>query len=236
MTDYVNADTYESLLLPEETTQLSSRSPIPTPRETPPIPPPFPTPKPTRVSPANSTNSTHSNGGNEVRMDEINRIRKRLEETGLKRRKLYCHYKRLHKSAHYISIGSSSISTALITIAASNVANPTVFLPLSITSGAFSLIGGISTGLTKVFSKRFRKHDKIGLLANTTLCNINEMLSESLRDYRISHKEYTMINNIYQDFLRSCKNFKDNISKQNLIEKEELMKTITNAVNSKFLK
>ena len=62
------------------------------------------------------------------------------------------------------------------------------------------------------------------------------MLSESLRDYKISHKEFTMINNIYQDFLRNCRNFKDNISKQNLIEKEELMKTVANAINTKFLK
>ena len=124
----------------------------------------------------------------------------------------------------------------VITIAAANSANPIVFLPLSITSGAFGLIGGICTGLTKVFSKRFRKHDKIGLLANTTLCNINEMLSESLRDYKISHKEFTMINNIYQDFLRTCKNNRDSIPKNNLIEKEELMKTVSNIVNTKFLK
>ena len=197
------------------------------PTETPPIPPR----SPLRIS---ATTSTHSNGGNEARMEEINRIRKKLEEAGLKRRRLYCHYKRLHKSSHYISIGSSGISTTLITIAAANTANPTVFLPLTITSAAFSLISGISTGLTKVFSKRFRKHDKIGLLANTTLCNMNEMLSESLRDYKISHKEFTMINNIYQDFLRSCINTKDNISKQNLIEKEELVKNITNIVKTQF--
>ena len=121
-----------------------------------------------QILPRSPANSTSSNGGNEARIDEINRIRRKLEETGLKRRKLYCNYKRLHKSSHYISIGSSGISTTLITIAAANAANPIVFLPLSITSGAFSLISGISTGLTKVFSKRFRKHDKIGLMANTT--------------------------------------------------------------------
>ena len=205
-------DVYENLNLPTETPPIPPRSPL-------------------RISP---TTSTHSNGGNEARMEEINRIRKKLEEAGLKRRRLYCHYKRLHKSSHYISIGSSGISTTLITIAAANTVNPTVFLPLTITSAAFSLISGISTGLTKVFSKRFRKHDKIGLMANTTLCNINEMLSESLRDYKISHKEFTMINNIYQDFLRSCRNTKDNISRQNLIEKEELVKNITNIVKTQF--
>ena len=233
-------DTYENLILPTETPK--QKPPLATPRLpprlTPELPPPFELkslklPSLLQKSPANST---HSNGGNEARMDEINRIRNSLENAGLKRRKLYCHYKRLHKASNYISIGSSSISTTLITIAAANSANPIVFLPLSITSGAFGLIGGICTGLTKVFSKRFRKHDKIGLLANTTLCNINEMLSESLRDYKISHKEFTMINNIYQDFLRTCKNNRDSISKNNLIEREELMKTITNAVNTKFLK
>ena len=233
-------DTYENLILPTETPK--QKPPLATPRLpprlTPELPPPFELkslklPSLLQKSP---TNSTHSNGGNEARMDEINRIRNSLENAGLKRRKLYCHYKRLHKASNYISIGSSSISTTLITIAAANSANPIVFLPLSITSGVFGLIGGISTGLTKVFSKRFRKHDKIGLLANTTLCNINEMLSESLRDYKISHKEFTMINNIYQDFLRSCRNTKDNISKKNLIEREELLKTVSNIVNTKFLK
>ena len=194
----------------------------------PPTPPPKP---PLRISP---TGSTHSNGGNEARMEEINRIRRKLEESGLKRRKLYCHYKRLHNSSNYISIGAGGISTTLMTIAAANSVNPAVFLPLSIIGASFGLVSGISTGLTKLFSKRFRKHNNIGLMANTTLCNINQMLSESLRDYRISHKEFTMINNIYQDFLRNCKNTKDGISRQNLIEKEELLRTVTNIVKTQF--
>ena len=142
-------------------------------------------------------------------MSEINRMRSKLEKSITCRKRIYSHYKRLYNASHYISIGSGGLSTTLMTIAAAQFANPAVLLPISITAASLGLISGISTGLSKLISKRFRKHDQIVIMANAALCNINELLSDSLRDYRISHKEFVMINNMYQDFLRNCKSTKD---------------------------
>ena len=178
--------------------------------------------------------STSSNGGNDARMSEINRIRNKLEKSIVSRKRIYSHYKRLYNASHYISIGSGGISTTLITIAAAQFANPIVLLPLSITAASLGLVSGISTGLSKLFSKRFRKHDQIAIMANATLCNINELLSDSLRDHKISHKEFVLINNMYQDYLRSCKNTKDAYSKGNLVEKDELIRNISNIVKKEF--
>ena len=71
-------------------------------------------------------------------------------------------------------------------------------------------------------------------MANVALCNINELLSHSLRDYKLGHEEFVMINNMYQDFLRNCKNTKDAYSKGNLVEKDELIRNISNIVNNEF--
>ena len=43
-----------------------------------------------------------------------------------------------------------------------------------------------------------------------------------------------MINNIYQEFLRNCKNTKDVYSKGNLVEKDELIRSINNIAKNEF--
>ena len=186
------------------------------------------------VASSNSDSNGDSNGGNEARMSEINRIRNKLEKAVTCRKRIYSHYKRLYNTSHYISIGSGGLSTTLITTVAAQFGNPVVLLPLSITAATLGLISGIFTGLSKLFSKRFRKHDQIAIMANATLCNINELLSDSLRNYKISHKEFVMINNIYQEFLRNCKNTKDVYSKGNLVEKDELIRSINNIAKNEF--
>ena len=54
-----------------------------------------------------------SNGGNLIRLEEINRIRSKLEKDIDARKTLSARYRKFYNTLHGISIGSSSINAAI---------------------------------------------------------------------------------------------------------------------------
>ena len=73
----------------------------------------------------------------------------------------------------------------------------------------FTIGTGISKSLLKVTKKRKKKHNKIIALAKSNLNTIDTLLSSSLSDSEISHKEFTNIiteKNIYENIKENIKN------------------------------
>ena len=159
-------------------------------------------------------------------MKEIDRIRSKLERDIETRKKLSKGYKRFYNILQSISIATSSLTSVLSGVTIGTMTNPTVILPLAITSVTLGAIGGVSGIWAKSVNTRVRKHQKLTLLANSFLNTVNELLSESLRDSHISDKEFKQILDIYQQYLTECKYTRDAFARRNLVERDEIKKQI----------
>ena len=87
-----------------------------------------------------------------------------------------------------------------------------VGIPVGIGGASLTLIFTISTGVNKslllVTKKRKNKHNNIIALAKSKLNTTNKLLSSALRDYKISHEEFSNIiteKNIYENIKENIK-------------------------------
>ena len=89
-------------------------------------------------------------------------------------------------------------------------------VPVGIASASFTLIFSLTTGIAKkllnITRKKKKKHDKILMLAKSKLNSVETLLSQTLIDMKISHKEFITILN-EKDKYHKIKN--------NLINKNE---------------
>ena len=175
-----------------------------------------------------------NNGGSKIRMNEINRIRSKLERDVETRRKLSKNYKRFYNGLQSISIGTSSIAAALSGVTIGMITNPAAILPLSVTNVTLGAIGTLTGIWSKSVNKRVKKHQKLDLLANNTLSVVNELLSESLKDSHISDLEFKRVLDVYQQYLVDCKFVNDAFSRKNLVEKDQIQKKINEVLNEKM--
>ena len=51
-----------------------------------------------------------------------------------------------------------------------------------------------------IIKKKKKKHDKIVLLAKSTLNSIEVLISKALTDSNISHDEFALINNVLKEY------------------------------------
>ena len=75
----------------------------------------------------------------------------------------------------------------------------------------FTIGTGISKSLLKVTKKRKKKHNKIIALAKNTLNTIDTLLSSTLNDSKVSHKEFSNIiteANIYEILKKISRNLR----------------------------
>ena len=165
-----------------------------------------------------------------MRMKEVNRIRDKLEKDIKTRNNLKKHYKKFYNALNGISIGCGSIATAMAGVTLGVMSNPVVVLPLAITNVTLGTVGTVSGIWAKMVTKRIKKHEKLFLLASSALRTVNELLSESLKDSHISDKEFKLITQVYEDYLFDCRNTKDIFYKKNLVEKDQVIKKINNAL------
>ena len=172
----------------------------------------------------------NNNGGSKVRLKEINRIRTRLENDITVRRKLSKRYKKLYTALHGISVGSTSIAAALSGITIGMMTNPGVILPLTVTNLSLGAVGVMTGVWSKSLTKRAEKHEKLFLLAASTLNIINEILSTSLMNSHIDDSEFKMVTSVYQDYLMNCKRQKDRFAKNDLVERDVILKDIKAAI------
>ena len=173
------------------------------------------------------------NGGSKIRLNEINRIRNRLERDVDTRKKLTKGYKKFYNILQSVSIGTSSIAAALSGATIGMLANPGVVLPLAVTNVTLGTVGTVSGVWSKSVNKRVKKHQRLSLLASNTLSTVNELLSESLRDNHVSDREFKRVLDVHQQYLLECKFVNDTFSKKNLVEKDEIKRKIDDALSDK---
>ena len=168
-----------------------------------------------------------SNGGSKMRFNEINRIRDKLENDIKVRNSLSKCYKRSYNILHAVSTVSSSIAAIIVTVTLATNSN----LTLTIITLIFNALGALLGGFAKMFIERVQKHERLFLLANSALRNINELFSESLKDSHVSDSEFKVITGAYNSYLMACKREKDSYGKNDLVYKEDILKTLNKALN-----
>lgn len=173
-----------------------------------------------------------SNGGNEFRMAEINRIRNKLEKHVETRKKLSKHYKRLFNVLYAISVGSTSVTTVVSSVTLGMLANPVILLPLAAVNAGLGATSVATNVWSKLINKRIQKHQKLYLLANSYLHQVNSLVSIALKDHHISNTEFSQILAIHQEFLFECRNLKDVYSKKTLVEIDQIKNKINKALSS----
>ena len=174
---------------------------------------------------------SRENGGHGIRIKEINRIRDKLEHDISTRKKLSKNYKKFYNVLHGTSVAAGSVTTALAGVTLGVMAAPAIVLPLAITSVSLGAVGTLTSVWSKLVRKRIDKHQRLYLLASDTLQNINELLSESLKDFHISDSEFKMVLTAYQRYLWNCKGESDAFSKSTLVEKDQVIRKLNDALN-----
>ena len=150
------------------------------------------------------------------------------------RKKLSKHYKRFDNILQSVSIGTSSTAVALSGVTIGMMSNPGVVLPLAVTNVSLGAVGTASGVWSKSVNKRVKKHQKLSLLASSTLSTMNELLSESLRDSHVSDREFKRILDVYQQQLLECKFVNDTFTRKNLVVKDQIKKRINDVLSEKM--
>ena len=152
------------------------------------------------------------------RLDEINKIKDYLNSEIKERKDI------IKKISKYI-VAFDYADNVLITLSASfgtlSIASyaTIVGIPAGIAGASLTLIFTVTTGVVKTFlnitRKKKKKHNKIIALARSKLSTIENLISQALIDFEITHEEFSKItyekNNYEQiiDNIKSVKNVDD---------------------------
>ena len=148
---------------------------------------------------------------NKYRLDEVNKIKEYFNNEIKERKDIIKKLNKYLVSFDYLDKIFITLSASFRTL--SIVSYTTVLgLPVGIAGSSWNLIFTIGTGINKsllrVTKKRKKKHNKIIVLAKSELNMIDTLLSSTLNDSKISHKEFTNIiteKNIYENIKKNIK-------------------------------
>ena len=148
---------------------------------------------------------------NKYRLDEVNKIKEYFNNEIKERKDIIKKLNKYLVSFDYLDKIFITLSASFRTL--SIVSYTTVLgLPVGIAGSSLNLIFTIGTGINKsllrVTKKRKKKHNKIIVLAKSKLNMIDTLLSSTLNDSKISHKEFTNIiieKNIYENIKKNIK-------------------------------
>ena len=145
------------------------------------------------------------------RLDEINNIKEYFNSEIKKRKDV------IKKISKYI-VAFDYADKVFITLSASfgtlNIASYTtvVGIPAGITGASLALIFTIATGVVKtllrITRKKKKKHNKIIALAKSKLNIIENLISQALIDFKITHEEFSKIiyeKNNYEQIIDNIK-------------------------------
>ena len=174
-----------------------------------------------------------SNGGNLIRLEEINRIRSKLEKDIDARKTLSARYRKI---LQYFTWNFNRIKLNQCGYCWSDyccITKPNHCYPNGRNKCHFSGCQCSYKPLeqTCVVSV-LKKHSKLGLMGNNTLIRINQLLSESLKDGKISDSEFKAVLEEYQEFLRISNNMKDVFTRRTFVEKDEIKKKVNEVFES----
>ena len=160
------------------------------------------------------------------RLDEINNIKEYFNAEIKERKDI------VKKISKYIAVLSYYADNVFITLSASfgtfSIASyaTVVGIPAGIAGASLTLIFTVTTGVVKtllnITRKKKKKHNKIIALARSKLNIIENLISQALIDFEITHEEFSKIiyekNNYEQiiDNIRGVKSINDlnNLNKQ----------------------
>ena len=137
------------------------------------------------------------------RRDEIEMIKKNLENQLVHYYQTSAKFKRWHTRCQTVCALTGGVATILTGsgLAASlSVVGVVVGAPLIATAALFSLVSTSSIVTIKFFLRKAKKHEKIQTLAEATLSTINSLISSALEDGKISDSEYQDIIKKYNSF------------------------------------
>ena len=137
-----------------------------------------------------------TDGGMAFRLKHITDIRRKLEDESESRTRLRRRYKSLYNTAMYLNASSgiiSSCASVATVISLSTGIGVVIALPVGTVALATGMLSVISTGFGKIIMKKLEKHERIKMLAHSKLSSISALISQALKDGRISHEEYDII-------------------------------------------
>ena len=169
--------------------------------------------------------SSSERTANKYRLDEINKIRDYFNNEIKERKDIIKKLNKYLVSFDYLDkifiALSASFGTLSIASYASVVVTPAGIAGFSLIL-TFTIGTGISKSLLKETKKRKKKHNKIIALAKNKLNTIDTLLSSTLNDSEISHKEFINIiteTNIYENIKENIKELKKK-KKKNQVKKK----------------
>ena len=138
----------------------------------------------------------HDDESHIYRLKKIDEIDTFLQNEILERERLYKKFKRYSTSVRIVD--HTLITTTVITGGGGLAALCTgVGIPISIALGSISICLSIATAITrktnKIYDAKIKKHDKIGVLAQTKLDSIHDTVSKAIEDGHISPEEFQRI-------------------------------------------
>ena len=159
------------------------------------------------------------------RLDEINKIKDYLNSEIKERKDIIKKISKYIVAFDYAEKLFITLSASFGTLSIASYAT-VVGIPVGIAGASLTLIFTITTGVVKTLNitrKKKKKHNKIIALARSKLNIIENLISQALIDFEITHKEFSKIiyekNNYEQiiqiiDNIRSLKSV-DDLNKEN---------------------
>ena len=144
---------------------------------------------------------------NKYRLDEINKTRDYFNNEIKERKDIIKKLNKYIVSFDYLDKIFIALSASFGTLSTTSYAS-VVDTPAGIAGSSLTIDTGISKSLLKVTKKRKKKHNKIIALAKNKLNTIDTLLSSTLNDSEINHKEFSNIiteANIYENIKESIK-------------------------------
>ena len=157
------------------------------------------------------------------RLDEINKIKDYLNSEIKERKDIIKKISKYIVAFHYADKLFITLSASFGTLSIASHAT-VVGIPAGIAGASLTLIFTITTGVFKtllnITRKKKKKHNKIIALARSKLNIIENLISQALIDFEITHEEFSKIiyeKNNYEkiiDNIRSVKSV-DDLNKEN---------------------
>ena len=170
-----------------------------------------------------SNSNLELNDLTKYRLDEINKIKDYLNSEIKERKYIIKKISKYIVAFDYADKVFITLSASFGTLSIASYAT-IVGIPAGIAGASLTLIFTVTTGVVKIFlnitRKKKKKHNKIIVLARSKLNIIENLISQALIDFEITHEEFSKIiyeKNNYKQIIDSIKSVKnvDDLNKEN---------------------
>ena len=170
-----------------------------------------------------SNSNLELNDLTKFRLDEINNIKEYFNAEIIERKDIIKKISKYIVAFDYADKVFITLSASFGTLSIASYAT-VVGIPAGIAGASLTLILTITTGVVKLFlnitRKKKKKHNKIIALARSKLNIIENLISQGLIDFEITHEEFSKIiyeKNNYEQIIDNIRNVKnvDDLNKEN---------------------